>query len=209
VKRIKISGPIGALYDEIKQKITISVFEEALERFWNYEYAHRQYLDDIRLSREPCKKLMDEVMPVSGFLKFHGIDTGLIRFPLDCHAPDCWLWEFDGASPRQIEVTVTLAEDRFRDASEIIKKGEIHRIYTTEEKLLETVVGIQKRRTRKNQTKYHGMDLLISGPLSVRYLPLERWQQIQPALVDAAQPLPFRQIHLMGDTDKPISFRIK
>jgi hypothetical protein len=49
-------------------------------------------INDFRLSKGPWKKLADEVVPVSRFLRLKGVKTGRIRFPLDHNPPDSWFW---------------------------------------------------------------------------------------------------------------------
>jgi hypothetical protein len=81
-------------------------------------------LNDHRLSRSRWKKLADEVAPVSRFLWFQGVESGRIRFPLDNHPPDCWLWREGGDNPDQIEVTVAQARERYHLANELVNTGQ-------------------------------------------------------------------------------------
>jgi hypothetical protein len=68
--------------------------------------------------------------------------------------------------------------------------------------------GIKSCLQKKNDRKFAGHYLLIEAPLSC--LPKERWSWIEDGLRSAADPLPFREIHVIGDHDRsPFGFRIK
>jgi hypothetical protein len=68
--------------------------------------------------------------------------------------------------------------------------------------------GIKQCLSKKNDPKFAGHDLLIEAPLLC--LPKERWGLIEDDLRSAAQPLPFREIHIIGDQTKSLfGFRIK
>src|SRR4029077_9602863 len=59
------ASALDELYDCGRQGLSIFEFGEHLQRFWLCEIAKRQYLYEIRFSKDPCKKLMDEIMPVA------------------------------------------------------------------------------------------------------------------------------------------------
>lgn len=155
-------------------------------------------LNNYRLSKQPWKKLADEVTPVSRFLQFRGVDSGRIRFPLDNHPPDCWLWKANGGEPLGMEVTIAQATERHHLKKELVDKGrgrgfigvsddaprvDFNRamskqrvMYTTDHALSAIRDGILRCLSRKNKPKYTGFNLLIEAPL--RSLPQERWEAI-------------------------------
>lgn len=222
------------LYDCISRKVSIADFREKLEEFWYYEVVEREFLPKIRLSGNPCKKLMDEVMPVARFLCLHNIDDGFVRFPLNNKVPDCFLWRLDNDDPQEIEVTVAQGTVRFHHTNDLIKKGESHGFmdlqdnssesefdnystsehgcYSTDQVVKNIREGIIiSLGKKKDPKKYAGMTLLVSARIKIEILPYERWEQlITKDVLEAAESMPFREIHVIGDdTDKPIGFRIK
>ncbi len=187
-------------------------------------------LSDYRLSRSPWKKLADEVTPVSRFLRFYGVESGQIRFPLDSHPPDCWLWKDGGNDPVGIEVTIAQATERYHLAKELVDTGQgrgfigvsddaprvdfdraMSRqrvMYPTGQALSAIRGGILRCLSRKDKPKFAGFDLLIQAPL--RSLPRERWEAIKGDLCAAAAMLPFREVYVIGNADeRPWGFQIK
>jgi hypothetical protein len=220
-------------YGCISQKLSIPDFMDKLAEFWRYETVERGFLSKIRLSKDPCKKLMDEVMPVARFLNLHNINTGLIRFPLDNSVPDCFLWRSGNDDPQKIEVTVAQGTVRFHHIENFIKNAESHgfldlqdyasesefnnsltrdrECYSTDKVLKNIREGIIISLKKKRGSKYAGMTLLMSARLSIKILPYERWEElIIEDLLEATIGMPFKEIHVIGDdSEKPIGFRIK
>ncbi len=186
-------------------------------------------LNDYRLGRADWKKLRDEVSPVSHFLRFRGVATGRIRFPLNSEAPDCWFWQDGDPDRRGIEVTVALGRAGHHLGLELIEKGigrgflglqddapkeafttamARERIMHSSEGLLSTTRdGILRCLTRKNRPKFAGFTLLIQAQLP---LPPERWNAAIVDLRSAAAPLPFDEIHVISARDsEPWGFQIK
>lgn len=187
-------------------------------------------LSDYRLSRSPWKKLADEVTPVSRFLRFYNIESGQIRFPLDNHPPDCWLWKDGGKNPVGIEVTIAQATERYHLAKELVDTGrgrgfigvldDAPRVdfdramsrqrvmYSTDQALSAIRGGILRCLSRKDKPKFAGFYLLIQAPL--RSLPRERWEAIKGDLCEAAAKLPFRDVYVIGNVNEsPWGFQIK
>jgi hypothetical protein len=189
-----------------------------------------QDLNDFRLSKQPWKKLADEITPVSRFLRIRNINSGRIRFPLNDKPPDAWFWESSDSEPTGIEVTIAQGTERFHLAKELVNSGlgrgfiglpddappaEFKRamsrqriMYTNEHALSAIRNGISLCLTRKNRPDYEGCILLIQAPL--RSLPYDRWDAIKRDLRAAAASLPFREVHVVGNADAvPWGFQIK
>jgi hypothetical protein len=187
-------------------------------------------LNDYRLARKPWKKLADEVTPVLCWLRSRGIRTGRVRFPLDDHRPDCWLWSEGSEEPVAIEVTIAQAKQRHALAKEMIATGlgrgfiaadedasqvELDEAlskpriaYSTEQALSVVKHSIALRLSGKNRATYAGFTLLIQAPLLL--LPNERWKAIHADLMEAAEALPFSEVHIVSNADgRPSSFEIK
>jgi hypothetical protein len=187
-------------------------------------------LNDYRLSKQPWKKLADEITPVSRFLRIRKINFGRIRFPLNDEPPDAWFWESSDSEPIGIEVTIAQGTERFHLAKELVDSGfgrgfiglpddappaDFKRamsgqriIYTSEHALSAIRNGISLCLIRKNRPDYEGCILLIQAPL--RSLPYDRWDAIKPDLRAAAASLPFREVHVVGNADAtPWGFQIK
>lgn len=222
---------LEAFYERISAQAGISLadFKNELDRL----KARPRSDDDLnaqRLSRQGWKKLKDEVMPVSRFLRSRGIGSGRIRFPLDDQPPDCWLWEHRGATPCGIEVTIAQATERYHLNKELVETGQgrgfiglpdnaprsdfdrvmsnPHEMYSTEQALKAIRGSILDRLAAKDRQRFAGFDLLIQAPLSI--LPRERWDEIKSDLAAAAVPLPFREIIVISDgDDEPWGFSIK
>jgi hypothetical protein len=204
-----------------------------LEEFWRHETAERRFLSEIRLSKDPCKKLMDEIMPVARFLRSHNITDGFIRFSLDDSIPDCFLWRPGDNDPQKIEMTVAQGRVRFRYKENLIKKEESYgfldlqdcvsksefnnslardrECYSTDQVLKNIREGIVVSLSKKRELKYAGMTLVVSARLGIEILPYESWDElINKDIIEAAAGMPFQEIHVIGDdTKKPIGFRIK
>jgi len=187
-------------------------------------------LNHYRLSRSLWKELADEVTPVSRFLRFHSIESGQIRFPLDNHPPDCWLWKDGETDPVGIEVTIAQAAERYRLAKELVDTGRGRGfigvsddapradfdcamarqrvMYSTGQALSAIRHGILRCLSRKDKPKFAGFILLIQAPLVS--LPRERWEAITGELCAAALSLPFREVHVIGNAgERPWGFQIK
>lgn len=183
---------------------------------------------DFRAKRGAVKVLRDEVAPVLHHIKFTKAN-GDIRFALDNTVPDCWLREPSGKT-QGLEITVAQAREQHLLGKEMNDKG-IGRgfigipdtasakafeerlakpriMYSSASPLKAIAQGIKLCLQKKNHPKYAGCDLLIEAPL--RCLPNERWSQIEDELCIAANELPFREIHVIGNQDtEPFGFRIK
>ncbi len=185
-------------------------------------------IDDYLLSRGQWKKLADEVMPVSRFLRFREVESGRIRFPLDSHSLDAWLWR-DGLSQHvEIEVTVAQGTARFRLNKELVDTGEgrgfigvsddapksefdsalseLREMSSTEQVLSAYRDGFFRCLDKKDKQKFCGAILVIQASLYV--LPRERWETIADAVRTRAAGLPFQEAYVICD-HKPWGFQIK
>ena len=228
------ASALDEFYDCVRQGLSIFEFREHLQRFWLCEIAKRQFLYEIRSSKDPCKKLMDEIMPVARFLRIGNISTGFVRFPVDDQIPDCFLRREDDVEHHKIEVTVAQGKARFHVTKYLEENGSSsgviteqadsradftgatidnqEKMYETDEVLEAVREAIKISMKKKDDAKYAGMVLLISAPLRRSTLPPERWELIKGDLSKAAVGMPFREIHVIGDeddTDQPIGFGIK
>ena len=82
-------------------------------------------------------------------------------------------------------------------------------MYSPEHALEATKNGILSCLKKKNKSKYENVHfLLIKADLST--LPKERWSAIRDELVSDAAELPFKEVHVIGNTDEePWGFQIK
>ncbi len=209
--------------------VSVTHLQAELTRLFEQSRSARD-LKDYRLSKPPWKKLSDEVIPASRFLRFLGIESGRIRFPLNDHPPDAWLWQGSGNDRVGIEVTIAQATERFHLAKELVTTGqgrgfigvsddapptEFDRVlsrprvmYSTGHALSAVRGGIRRCLSRKNELKFAGFILLIQAPL--RSLPHERWDAIRDDLCAAAAPLPFREVYVISNAGQtPWGFQIK
>lgn len=187
-------------------------------------------LNDYRMSKLPWKKMADEVAPLSRFLRFNGMDSGRVRFPLDNQPPDCWLWHGDSETPVGIEVTVAQGTERFHLAKEVVDIGQGRGfigisddasraafkralstprvMYSTPQALSAIKCGILRCLSRKNKKEFAGLTLLIQAPMSS--LPRERWDAIKIDLREAAAQVPFAEVHVISNADEELwGFQIK
>jgi hypothetical protein len=187
-------------------------------------------VNDFRLSKGAWKKLADEVVPVSRFLRIKDVQTGRIRFPLDSNPPDSWLWTEHPPNRVGIEVTIAKGTERFYLAKELVEKGigrgfvglpddaprvafraEMSKdrvMYTSGEVLSADKQGVLRCLSQKNARKFSGFLLLIQAHLLP--LPRERWQTISGDLQAAAAECPFAEVHVIGDIDERLhGFQIK
>lgn len=219
------------LYAQISTKpgVDVANFQARL----NDLFGLSRSIDDLRnyrLKGPPWKKLADEVMPVSRFLRFRGIESGRLRFPLDNDPPDSWLWLDDEADRVGIEVTIAQARERFHLARELVETGvgrgfvglsddapstafelamsRSRVMYSTDQALSAIESGVRRCLSRKNKARFAGFILLIEAPLSS--LPHQRWEAIVDKLRAAATPLPFREVHVIGGAEEePWGFQLK
>jgi hypothetical protein len=225
------TGALDRLLSRLRGKLTISDFKSEIDQYWGKEIVNRQHLAEIRFSSGPGKRLMDEIMPVSRMLKFGNITEGWVQFPQNYEVPDCYLWERDTALPTKIEITVSQGRERFHRMKELFEEGHSHgyvglqddaseedfktargrehSAYSTEKVLECTKREIEIALNKKNDPKYTSMQLIISTPLRVEFLPFERWAAIKEDLVGSARALPLARIDVIGDQDPIIGFRIK
>jgi hypothetical protein len=170
-----------------KNGVGIAEFQESLRSYFKRARS-AQDLDDYRLSRSAWKKLVDEVMPVSRFLRVQGVESGRVQFLLDNGVPDCWLWKNSVKNPVGLEVTIAQGTERYRLARELVEKKDLSPgfiglpddaprrdfdravsrgrvMYSTEQALAAVRRGVLRCLYRKNQQKFDGIDLLIQGPL--------------------------------------------
>ena len=216
----ELSGPEG---------IYVTDFQSRLEALFNEDRSSSD-TDDYRLGKNPWKKLSDEIVTVSRFLGYKNIEAGRIRFPLDDKIPDCWLFD-DQGEVLGIEVTIERGTERYHLAKEINKdrmgrgfigmqddapKADFEQrmsnprtMYTTEQALKATKLGIIHCLKNKNDLKYEGMFcLLIQAHLTS--LSKERWSAIKGELTQVAINLPFKEIHVIANVDtNPWGLRIK
>ena len=175
-----------------------------------------------RLGKRPWKKLSDEIVPVSQFLAFRGIESGRIRFPLDNDPPDCWLWRNGNEVRTAIEVTIAQGRERRHLMNELNDKGmgrgfigvpddadeeefaqrmkEERTAYSTEEALSAIQHGVALCLSRKNRQKYKDFILIIYVPL--RPMPFERWNAMVPCLRNIASNLPFEEVCIVGESER-------
>jgi hypothetical protein len=117
------ASALDELYDCVRQGLSIFELESIFKDFGSCEIAKRQYLYEIRFSKDPCKKLMDEIMPVARFSRLGNISTGFVRFPLDYQIPDCFLRREDDVEHHKIEVTVAQGKARFHVTKYLEENG--------------------------------------------------------------------------------------
>lgn len=220
---------LGRLYARLSDWQSLAAFEQALADYFHGPRSDAE-LADYRAKRGPAKKLRDEVVPVLHHIKFTKA-KGDVRFELNDGVPDCWLRDHPGAEPQGLEITVAQSREQYRlgqlmnetkgivpgflglldDAPETLYKERLARgriMRSTEGALQVTRDGIKSCLRNKDKPKYAGHDLLIEAPL--HSLTEERWSRIEDELRSAAGPLPFREIHVIGDNDtSPFGFRIK
>lgn len=179
-------------------------------------------VEDFRLGKGIWKKLRDEIVPVCAFLRSADQSKFTrLRFPLDSRVPDCWIQnnrgEWEG-----IEVTIERGRERFHLAQELnsknIARGFIglqdndeqcsfdekirhpRIMYTTEQALEATKLGILRCLEKKDDAKYASTRyLLVQAHLSS--LPQQRWRSIVDELRQRALSLPFQEIFVVPTTD--------
>jgi hypothetical protein len=191
-------------------------------------------IDNFRTSKGPWKKLADEVVPISRFLRLKTVETGRVRFSLNDKVPDCWFWPLLPDCPQDpvgIEVTIAQGTERFYLATELVGKrvgrgfiglpddapraafknalSKDRVMYTPDQALLSVKKGVLRCLSRKNDRKFSGFLLLIQAHLLP--LPQERWETIMRDLCAAAADSPFAEAYMIGDTDHERSkaFQIK
>lgn len=220
---------LGRLYSQLSGRMSLADFERALLDYFDGPQSEAE-LADYRAKRGAAKKLHDEVVPVLRHVRFTKA-KGNIRFELSDDVPDCWLRESPIAAPQGLEVTVALAREQQRlgqqmnetkgivpgflglpdDASATLYKERLARgriMRTPDAKLRAAADGILSCLRKKGRPRYAGHDLLIEAPL--HGLPTNHWSRIEGDLRSAASASPFREIHVIGDTDRsPFGFRIK
>jgi hypothetical protein len=204
----------------------VAIFQAELRGLFKRPRSDRDR-DDYRLSKPPWKKLADEVTPMARFLRFNRVESGRIRFSLDNHAPDGWLWQGDRNDPVGIEVTIAQGTERYHLAKELVDTGEgrgfigladgaspvafdcamskPREMHSTDQILLAITHGILRCLSRKDKPKFAGFILVIQAPL---VLPCERWKAIRGDLCKAASALPFAEVHVV-DNDEQCGFQIK
>jgi hypothetical protein len=220
---------LGKLFARLGYWISLGEFEQALADYFHGPRSAAE-LADYRAKRGAVKKLRDEVVPVLHHIKFVKA-KGDIRFELNSSVPDCWLRDDPTAPPQGLEVTVAQSREQQRlgqqmnetkgmvpgflglpdDAPEKLYRERLARsrvMHSSDGALTVVGNGIKSCLQKKSHPKYAGHDLLIEAPLLS--LPKERWSRIEDDLRSAASPLPFREIHVIGDQDQPpFGFRIK
>lgn len=220
---------LGRLYARLSDWQPVAGFQQALADYFAGTRSEAE-LADYRAKRGTAKKLRDEVVPVLHHLKFIKA-KGDVRFELNNGVPDCWRRDHLGAKPQGLEITVAQSREQHRlgvlmnqtkgmvpgflglpdDAPETLYKERLARgriMRSTEGALQVTCDGIKACLRNKDKPNYAGHDLLIEAPLYG--LPEERWSRIEDELRSAASPLPFREIHVIGDNDTVLfGFRIK
>ena len=228
---MSITEKLEGFYKEISDPkgIELAAFQSKLTSVFESERSGSD-IDDYRLGKKPWKKLRDEVVPVSRYLKLSEIHKGRVRFPLDNKTPDCWLTTTDD-SELGIEVTIERGRERYHLATElnetVMGRGFIgiqddesqtefddrmsnpRTMFTADQALEATKKGILRCLSRKDDKKYRGVFcLLIQAHLNT--LSAERWGPVKPELRKAAISLPFEEVHIIGDVDDRLfGFRIK
>lgn len=170
------------------------------------------------------------MVPVSRYLKFNKILEGRIQFHLDNKTPDCTLRLPNGVE-HGIEVTIERGTEEFYLATELNKTGvgrgfigiqddaeqtefddsmiRARKVYSTVQALEATKDGILRCLSKKNHKKYNDVFcLLIQAHLNT--LSFEQWGAIQSEISNAANCLPFEEIHIIGEVNnEALGFRIK
>ncbi|ODC01518.1 hypothetical protein A3197_03325 [Candidatus Thiodiazotropha endoloripes] len=223
---------LNNFYSDIScsEGMQITTFQNTLESLFSDSRTNHD-IEQYRLGRNSWKKLRDEVVPVSSFLKLNYVKADRIRFPLDNHTPDCWLMS-NSVSNRGMEVTIERGREHYHLATELNKEGlgrgfiglqdddpqseftkkmsRDREMYTTEQALEATKHGIMRCLSRKNQSeKYRKVHyLLIQAHLNI--LPRKRWEAIKEDLIREARILSFQEIHVIGDSRNDVwGFQIK
>lgn len=233
-KGVKNIFDIKALEDfykliSAKDGIDIAKFQTTLENLFERPRSEED-LNKYRLSREPWKKLADEVSPVSRFLQYQGIEVGRVRFPLDSKPPDCWLWKTSEEEPVGIEVTIARGRERYHLSKELVETGtgrgfvglsdnapqaafdeamaRQRTTYNTDHALSAMEEGVSRCLAQKNRPEFAGHILVIAARLHA--LKEERWQSIESSLCAKAQSLPFREVHVICEIGQNLwGFQIK
>jgi hypothetical protein len=214
---------LNDFYARISAEDGLSVIDFQAELVGLFERPRSECdLNDYRLSKRPWKKLADEITPISRFLRFRGVDSGRVRFPLDNHPPDGWLWQDEGNDRVGIEVTIAQARERLHLAKELVGKGlgrgfiglpddapqtvfdqamsKKRAMYSPDQALSATKRGIRRCLKRKDKPKFAGFILVIQAHLLS--LPREYWETIKDDLYEAAAALPFAAVHVIGDANE-------
>jgi hypothetical protein len=211
--------------------ISVTDFQNKLETLFAMSRS-KDDVNDYRLGKNPWKKLSDEIMPVSRFLKFKDIEIGRrIRFLLDDSAPDCWLLN-DHGDDFGIEVTIAGRREDYYLMEELNQTGRapgfigmpdnapqnefVDRMsnprtaYTSQQILEAKENAILCRLSEKNKPKkYKGVSCLLIGVYFVG-LPEESWDAIKQKLSREAINLPFQEAHIIVGADtKLCGFQIK
>ena len=225
------TSKLKAFYTQVSSEygMTVSEFQTSLRDLFELPRTSDD-LRNYRLHRKPWKRLSDEVMPVSRFLQYFGIKADRIRFPLNNEPPDCWLVKDGQDSHTGIEVTIAQGTERYRLAQELVETGmgrgfigvpddaskavfdnvmsRRRVMYSPDSALSSTRDGIRRCLSRKNQSRFAGLSLLIQAPLS--NLPQQRWKHIRSDLRTTAATTPFKEVFVISNADgRPWGFRIK
>ncbi|MBU6953420.1 hypothetical protein [Hahella sp. HN01] len=221
------SNKLKSLYDELSSQSGMRVieFQISLESLFG-QIRSIQDIYDYRLGRKPWKKLRDEVMPVSRFLKFTNIKADYVQFPLNNKVPDCWLLFKDG-SKRGIEVTLERGKERFYLADELNEVGEApgfmgvqddapevefeqkrraaeRNMYSTDQALDAFKKGISRCFKKKgDEKKYKNIFYLILDA-DLEVLPRNKWDVIKADLSMMAVNLPFKEVYVINNSSENI-----
>lgn len=228
---MSITEKLEDFYKEISDPggIELTAFQTKLASVFESERSNSD-IKDYRLGKKPWKKLRDEVVPVSRYLKLREIHKGRVRFPLDNKTPDCWFTTTDNRE-LGLEVTIERGREKYHLATELNETGmgrgfigiqddesqtefdvrmfNPRIMFTADQALEATKKGILRCLSKKDDEKYRDVFcLLIQAHLNT--LSVERWCSIKPELRKAAINLPFKEVHIIGDVgDRLFGFRIK
>jgi hypothetical protein len=110
-------------YDHVSTTggLQVADFQNKLESLFEMCRSNEDLMS-YRLGRAPWKKLSNEIVPVSEFLKLKSIKSCKIHFPLKNNIPDCWLQYSDGTR-QGIGVTIERGKERFLLAKELNNDG--------------------------------------------------------------------------------------
>lgn len=180
-------------------------------------------LKDYRLGRKGWKKFREEVMIVYQHFQCRSLGNQRLSFPLNDHAPDCWLIAEDGTKIG-IEVTRVLARSDyymmkelneskdgfargFSEMQDNAPKKRFDDTFSKEREPYSTELALDAIRKgtlycldKKDNSKYDGMVLLLGADLTS--LRSEQWDAVITELSTRSERLPFSMIYLVGRTDE-------
>ncbi|WP_238368183.1 hypothetical protein [Mesobacterium pallidum] len=184
---------------------------------------------DDRSGLRPYKKIRDEVSPIDRFLRWAGLASATVYFPMDNTVPDCTILLPTGQTI-QLEVTTAGSRERKRTAEQLNREGisrgfsglrddatrdeeqerleQPPQMYSTVQAIDTISKAISLSLAKKNDRKYEGMALLVAVDLV--WLGPERWKVLPKLLKSDVDRLPFSEVYLIHKDRKDLlGFQLK